>query len=119
MYFICKVCEHIHVIINLRTCFISYRMARSSSKTLKSQKVTQKRLFKASSKGKYTGTTINPKRRRGEHDRSGKKGKMLYAPTKNMKTTENKLLKKCCKGNKQRKSNAKSKAGYAYTIIPK
>ena len=91
-------------------------MAQSSLKTLKLQKVTLKRLFKASSKGKYTGTTINPKRRRGEHDRSGKKGKMLYAPTKNMKKTENKLLKKCCKGNKQRKSNAKPKPGNAYTI---
>ena len=94
-------------------------MARSRLKTLKLQKVTQKRLFKALSKGKYTGTTNNPKRRRGEHVRSGKKGKMLYAPTKNMKKTENKTLKKCCKGNKQRKSNAKSKAGYAYTIVPK
>ena len=94
-------------------------MPRSSLKTLKSQKDTQKQLFKASSKGKYTGTTINPERRRGEHQRSGMKGKMLYAPTTNMKKTENKVLEKCCKGNKQRKSNAKSKPGYAYTIVPK
>ena len=95
-------------------------MPRSSLKTLKLQKVTQKRLFKASSKVKYTGITINPKTRRGEHQRSGKKGKMSYAPTTNMRKAENKGLKKFrSKGNKQRKSSAPSKPGNVYTIVPK
>ena len=105
-----------------RVCLasIEHKMPRSRLKTLKLEKVTQKQLFKASSKGKYTGITKHPEIRHGDHQRSGKKGKMLYAPTKNMKKTEDKALKKCpCTGNKQRKSNAKSKPGYAYTIVPK
>ena len=96
------------------------KMARSSSKTLKLKKVTQKRLFKPYSKVKYTGITKYPKSRYGYHQRSGKKGKMLYASTKNMKKTENKAFKKFPgTRNKQRKSNAKSKPGYIYTIVSK
>ena len=80
-------------------------------------KVTQKELFKLASKGDYTGTTIDPARRQGEHKRDGHEGAMYYAKTQNMKKAENRLLKKCpCPGNTQRTSNAPSRPGNVYLI---
>ena len=82
------------------------------------QKVdTQQELHKMARSGYYTGTTVDPQRRQGEHKRDGKSGTMYYTKTENMRQAEDKLLEKCnCPGNQQRRSNAPEGPGYVYLI---
>ena len=66
----------------------------------------------------YVGTTVDPQRRRGEHERDGKRGTMYYTKTENMRQAEDKLLEICdCSGNQQRRSNAQEGPGYVYLIV--
>ena len=82
------------------------------------QNVTQEVLFSYAPQGQYAGITIDPKRRRGEHEREGYNGIMYCASTQNMELAENKLLKVCpCYRNRQRRSNASPTQGYVYIIV--
>ena len=78
---------------------------------------TQRELHTMAKSGDYSGTTVDPQRRRSEHERDGKRGTMYYTKTENMRQAENKLLEKCyCPGNQQRRSNAQEGPGYVYLI---
>ena len=82
------------------------------------QRVTQEVLFSYAPRGQYAGITIDPERRRGEHEREGYNGIMYCASTQNMELAENKLLEACpCYGNRQRRSNASATQGYVYIIV--
>lgn len=66
----------------------------------------------------YGGSTDDPERRRGEHERGGYRGTMYYAPTTNMKKAEDDLLTKFrFHENQQQQSNAAKATGYIYAII--
>lgn len=83
-------------------------------------KVTQQQLFSQfAPRGQYAGITKRPIiQRLNEHKRGGYSGQMYYAPTKNMKRVERKLLEKCpCYKNRQRHSNAPAEKGYAYVTV--
>ena len=82
------------------------------------QRVTQEVLFSYAPRGQYAGITIDPERRRGEHEREGYNGIMYCASTQNMELAENKLLEACpCYGNRQRRSNTSPDPGYVYIIV--
>ena len=84
---------------------------------MKEVKKTQWELHTMARSGDYVGTTVDPQRRRGEHERDGKMGTMYYTKTENMRQAEDKLLEICnCSGNQQRRSNAQERPGYVYLI---
>ena len=80
---------------------------------------TQKELDSFGAGVWYVGSTTDPQRRRGEHERDdGYYGIMYYAHTKNMMLAEDKLLEFYPDSeNIQRYSNARSKPGYVYIIV--
>ena len=79
---------------------------------------TQEELYTFAHEVLYVGATIDPERRRGEHERERYNGKMYCAPTQNMELAENKLLEVCpCYANRQRRSNASPAPGYVYIIV--
>ena len=59
------------------------------------QHVTQEVLFSYAPRGQYAGITIDPERRRREHEKEGYNGIMYCASTQNMELAENKLLEAC------------------------
>ena len=80
--------------------------------------VTQKKLFSVAHRGQYVGITIDPKRRRGQHERNGYNRIMYCARTQNMELAENKLLEACPGDeNIQLYSNASPDPGYVYIIV--
>ena len=82
------------------------------------QHVTQEVLWNVAPQGQYAGITIDPERRRREHEREGYNGIMYCASTQNMELAENKLLEACpCYGNRQRRSNTSPDPGYVYIIV--
>ena len=80
--------------------------------------VTQRKLFSVAHRGQYVGITIDPERRRGQHERNGYNGIMYCASTENMELAENKFLEVCPgDGNIQLHSNASPDPGYVYIIV--
>ena len=78
---------------------------------------SQQELHKMARSGYYVGATVDPQRRRGEHERDGITGTMYYTKTENMRQAEDKLLKICnSPENQQRRSNAQEGLGYVYLI---
>ena len=79
---------------------------------------TQAELYSFAARVLYVGSTTDPKRRRGEHEREGYYGIMYYAKTENMQLAEDKLLEFYPDSeNIQDYSNAQSEPGYVYVIV--